>query len=94
MAKPIYTDDAPKKRRKKYPRGKHPRPLNSESRDVKLLRLPFQQQITLTQAAQIMGIARTSLQHNYLYPMSYALPDYIEVVRDNNRIIGIKRVGP
>lgn len=102
MAKPIYTDDEPippppkvkRVRRKKYPRGKYPRKLTSQSRDVKLLRLPYQRMITLTEAAEIMDIARGSLQKNYIFSKTYGIPDYIEIVRDNNIVVGIKRIGP
>ncbi len=99
MAKLIYQDDAPepkvrKRRRKKYPVGKYPRPLTTNSRDVKLLRLPWQQVCTVSEAAAIMGIARTGLQGNYLHNSAYALPDYIEIVRDMGRIVGLKRIGP
>lgn len=95
----IYTDDAPKPkvrkpRRKKYPKGKHPRPLTGNSKDVKLLRLPWKQQITVTEAAEIIGIHRNSFRVNYLYSQRYSLPDFIEMVRDMGRIVGIKRVGP
>lgn len=96
-AKPIYQDDPPpprKKRRKKYPRGKYPRPLTSESRDVKLLRLPYGEMTTLTDAANLMGIDRRSLQINYFYSQSYLLPDYIQLIRDGGHIVAIKRIGP
>lgn len=99
MGQLIYTDDAPepkvrKPRRKKYAPGKYPRLLNSESRDVKLLKLPWGQFCTLTDAAACMGIERNSLRTNYLYSTDYALPTYIEVVKDMGRIVGLKRVGP
>jgi hypothetical protein len=98
MATPIYSDDPivkpeRKKRRKKYPRGKYPRVLNSESKDVKLMRLPWQTFVTTSEAAAIMGITKESLRHNYLTTSAYAMPDFIEIVR-NPRIVGLKRVGP
>lgn len=99
MAQLIYQDDAPqpkvrKPRRKKYGRGKYPRYKNSQSRDVKLLRLPWQQTITVGGAAALMGIDRKSFQVNYLWSPSYLMPDYIEIVRDMGRIVGLKRIGP
>lgn len=102
MAKPIYQDDDPvpkarKVRRKKYPVGKHPRPLTGDSKDVKLLRLPWLQGVTIGEAAELMGITRRTLQCNYLYAgnnSNYCLPDYIEMVMDGSRIVGLKRVGP
>lgn len=102
MAKPIYQDDEPapkvrKPRRKKYPRGKYPRVLTSQSRDVKLLRLPWKQFVTTGEAAELMGVTRRTLTCNYFSAGNkdnYAMPDYIEMVYDGSRIVGLKRIGP
>lgn len=97
--KPIYQDEPtprqPRKpRRKKYPRGKHPRKLTSQSKDVKLLRLEHGKLYFLTEAAQLMGITRDSLRCCYIYNKAYALPDYIEIIYDMGRATAIRRIGP
>lgn len=97
MAKPIYQDDAPpprKRRRKRYPKGKHPRPMTPDRRDMKLLRLPYQEPVTITRAAELMEIGRRTLQCSYLCG-PYRLPTFIEVVRNEFDIAThLRRIGP
>lgn len=58
------------------------------SREDRLKLLPVGQFLTLGDVAQRLGVSRENVRINYLRD---ACPSWLEIIRDNGRVVGVIR---